>query len=251
VPPEPAPAPPTGSGGSSALRVLHWNIHHGIGTDGVFDADRIAAWVARINPDIISFNEVDDPAMAALLHGVITAYTGTAWASSYSGWGNQVLSRLPVSGTSVCSFNPAAGRVAAHLRAEINGRSINLWSAHLSADSSSERLGEIYALQACAQGWTEARIITGDFNMQQSSGEYAVAATSYTDAWAWARLMGATTNYTGNCDGCTRNSRIDYMFTSQGAWFLELTAARIYDTRDAYGYMPSDHKPLLVTYTVH
>ena len=230
--------------------MLHWNIHHGIGTDGIFDADRIAAWVARINPDIVSFNEVDDPAMAALLHGVVSAHTGTAWTSTFSGWGNQLLSRLPVRGTSVCSFNPAAGRVAAHLLAEINGRAINVWSAHLAVDSGSERLREIYALQACAQGWPEARILTGDFNMQQSSGEYAAAVSSYTDAWAAARSLGVTINYAGNCDGCTRNSRIDYMFSSLGAWFLELTAARIYDTRDAYGYMPSDHKPMLVTYAV-
>jgi hypothetical protein len=28
-------------------------------------------------------------------------------------------------------------------------------------------------------------------------------------------------------------------------------SAQIIDTRDAYGYMASDHKPLLVTYTVN
>jgi endonuclease/exonuclease/phosphatase family metal-dependent hydrolase len=198
----------------------------------VFDADRIAAWVARINPDIVSFNEVDDEALATLLHGVVTAHTGATWTATYSGWGNQLLSRVPVSATSVCSFNPAAGRLAAHLRAEINGRAINIWSAHLAVDSAA------------------ARVSDGDFNMQQSSGEYAAAASSYIDAWAAARSIGTTINYSGNCDGCTRNSRIDYVFSSHGAWFLELQAARIYDTRDANGAMPSDHKPMLVTYSV-
>jgi len=93
--------------------------------------------------------------------------------------------------------------------------------------------------------------MAGDFNMQASSSEYAVAAASYVDAWALARALGVTLNYSGNCDGCTRNSRIDYIFASQGVWWLTLESAQVFDTRDASGYMPSDHKPLLVVYQVH
>ena len=74
--------------------------------------------------------------------------------------------------------------------------------------------------------------------------------SGYTDAWLVAKGLGTTQNYSGNCDGCTRNSRIDYVFTNQSAWYLRVTAAQIFDTRDAYGYMPSDHKPLLVTYQI-
>jgi len=61
-----------------------------------------------------------------------------------------------------------------------------------------------------------------------------------------------TINYDGNCDGCTRNSRIDYIFSSQGAssW-LTLRNAQVFDARDANGIMPSDHKPMRVIYDVH
>ena len=62
--------------------------------------------------------------------------------------------------------------------------------------------------------------------------------------------LGVTTNYDGNCDGCTRNSRIDYMFFSKDASSLVLKGAEIIDTRDSSGAMPSDHKPMVATLDV-
>ena len=40
------------------------------------------------------------------------------------------------------------------------------------------------------------------------------------------------------------------VFASYGAPWLELQSAEIIDTRDGYGTMPSDHKPLVVSYRV-
>ena len=100
-------------------------------------------------------------------------------------------------------------------------------------------------------GWAEGRILAGDFNMQWYSPEYAAAASGYIDGWSAAKEQGTAYNYSGNCDGCTRNSRIDYMFSSWGASWLTVGSAEVVDTRDAFGYMPSDHKPLIVTYKVN
>jgi len=33
-------------------------------------------------------------------------------------------------------------------------------------------------------------------------------------------------------------------------WFLTVESAQMIDTRDGDGFMPSDHKPLVVTYRV-
>ena len=249
APPEQVPQEPVTVDGRT-VRLLQWNIRRGVGTDGVADLERIGGWIAAIAPNVISLNEVSDAAMADEIHRIVERHTGTSWYSAFSGWGNQILTRLAVQGTSVCGFNPSAGRLAVHVSAVANGRSLNLWSAHLAVDSGSTRNAEVEALQACASGWPEARLIAGDFNMQASSGEYATAAASYADAWATARTTGATINYSGNCDGCTRRSRIDYVFASHGAPWLELQSAEIVDTRDAYGTMPSDHKPLVVSYRV-
>ena len=55
--PAPSPAAPTGG---KVLRVLHWNISkNGWGTDGKYSPSRIVSWVAKVNPDIISFNEIE------------------------------------------------------------------------------------------------------------------------------------------------------------------------------------------------
>lgn len=249
APPPPPPPPPSGG---STLKVLQWNTHHGgIGTDGVYDPDRIASWIASINPDVVSLNEVDDDSQVSGIVSALQARTGANWYISFSGRGNLALTRMSVSSTSLCTYDPVYPRVSAQLSVTVNGRHIRLWSTHLAVDSAAERINEITLLQGCALGWSEARIFAGDYNMQYSSSEYYTATTGYTDAWLAASNIGATLNYSGNCDGCTRNSRIDYVFASNGASFLAIKSAQIVDTRDAYGYMPSDHKPLLVTYTVN
>jgi len=48
-----APSAPT-------LRVLTYNIHHGEGTDGVFDLPRIAGVVKAARPDLVALQEVDE-----------------------------------------------------------------------------------------------------------------------------------------------------------------------------------------------
>jgi endonuclease/exonuclease/phosphatase family metal-dependent hydrolase len=249
--PVPAPAPPP-SGSQSSLRLLHWNVHHGgIGTDGKYDPNRIATWIAAMSPDIMSLNEVDTTAQVNAIVSALRTKTGLTWNIAFSGRGNLVLSRLPLDDTSRCRYDPNYEAFAPHAKVTVNGRSINLWSSHLHVSSASARLAEVKALQSCASTWSEARILAGDYNMQYGSTEYKAAVVGYTDAWLAAKAIGATTNYSGNCDGCTRKSRIDYVFTSTGASFLELTSAEIVDTRDARGVMPSDHKPMLVVYKVN
>jgi endonuclease/exonuclease/phosphatase family metal-dependent hydrolase len=243
-----APAPSSGSG--SNLRVLHWNVHHSIGTDGRYDPARVAAWIAKINPHIASLNEVDTTAQVSAIVSALQSKTGVKWYLAFSGKGNLVISRVPLDYTSKCLYAPSYGVYAPHASIVFNSRRISLWSAHLHVSSASSRLAEAKALQACASGYPEARIIAGDYNMQYGSTEYKAAATNYTDAWLAAKALGATSNYSGNCDGCTRNSRIDYVFSSKGATFLSVNSAHIVDTRDSSGKMPSDHKPMLVTYTV-
>ena len=46
--------------GRQELRVLQWNTHHGgYGTDNVYSPDRLATWVANMNPDVVMFNEIE------------------------------------------------------------------------------------------------------------------------------------------------------------------------------------------------
>jgi endonuclease/exonuclease/phosphatase (EEP) superfamily protein YafD len=75
----------------------------------------------------------------------------------------------------------------------------------------------------------------------------------FVDSWLEADVSPTADaiSYPGNTRfGATKNSRIDYVFYSQAASQLVLKRAEVFDTRSATGVMPSDHKPLMVTFEV-
>jgi endonuclease/exonuclease/phosphatase family metal-dependent hydrolase len=198
---------------------------------------------------VVGLNEVDDSGQVSAILSALNAKTGGGW-KAYAAWKTVFMTRMTVNASSPCTFDAARGWRAAHVSLTVNGRSVNLWSTHLDVDSGSKRKAEAGAMQACANAWAQAHVITGDFNMQAGSAEYNVMTSKFSDAWPAAKSKGATKNYSGNCDGCTRNSRIDYVFTSKAQSFVTVKSAEIIDTRDSRGALPSDHKPMLVTFDV-
>src|SRR4051812_18070740 len=261
-PPPPPPTPGTPST-SATLRVLHWNTHHGgVGSDGVWDPNRLVTWIAKFNPDIISLNEMerytgwshntDEPATIAAL---LKSKTGKTWYYKFltingasSGIGQMVLSHFPLEATG--SRLLSSGRSAIDIAVSVNGRTINLTSTHLDEASSSSRRAEIAELLAWQVGLAQQRIIAGDFNATYASTEYATMTSTYHDAWSEAQGDGTAIAYAGNTAGNTRNGRIDYIFVSKDATHLTLKSSQVYDTRDANGVTPSDHKPLMSVFTV-
>jgi endonuclease/exonuclease/phosphatase family metal-dependent hydrolase len=255
----PPPPPPPATGGT--LRVMHWNIHYGIGTDGAYGIDKHVAWIARLNPDIVSLNEVEknvsghgNEDQPALFAAKLTAITGQPWyyhhAQRYGNWGangggNLILSRFPIEARSqlAMSYN----RSAALVTVSVNGRPINVISTHLASESSSYRDVQIRQLMTWARGFAEQRIIAGDFNAGLVNVPYM--ATEYADGWSAADAIGAAQCFPGNTRyGATHNYKIDFIFRSKLAQALTVQSARVFDIRDANGAMPSDHKPLLVVY---
>jgi endonuclease/exonuclease/phosphatase family metal-dependent hydrolase len=250
--------PPPTTSSTSTLRVLQWNTHHGgVGTDGVYDPDRLIKTAASFKPDIVSFNEVehysiDQPALFASL---MKKYTGVTWYYKYtsgtgtqSGIGNMIMSRIPFDATAIqpLSYTRAAVDATIH----VNGRIVNVTSTHLDDTSTSYRLKEIGELTTWARTLAEQRIICGDFNAWPGSTENATMTTTYYDSWAVAQADGTAIAYPGNTAGNTRNSRIDYIYYSHGASSLVLKSSQVFDTRDANGVMPSDHRPLMSIFTV-
>jgi endonuclease/exonuclease/phosphatase family metal-dependent hydrolase len=261
-----APAPTTTTTTTSTLKMLDWNTHYGVGSDGKYNIDRIATWIAKLNPDVISLNEVTRYAYYNTAEDQVTRYvallkakTGRTWYHTYrtdngaaKGVGNIVLSRFPIASTSYCQLS--ARRVAVNAAVYVNGRLLNVWSTHLdsSATSNSMRISEIKALHACVRNFAEQKIIAGDFNAKAATTEISLMASGgFTDTWAKAASQSLAYSYPGNTSfGATRNARIDYVWTSTAATALVVKRAEVFDTRDASGYMPSDHKPLLVTFSV-
>ncbi len=196
---------------------------------------------------------MDAPAVMA---DMLKQYTnGTTWyyrfatlAGCSNGIGDLILSRFPIDAD---ASQPLAGaRSAIDVTINVNGRTINVTSTHLHPDSSSYRMTSIGELTKWQLGFAEQRIIAGDFNATQTSTENATMKKTYSDSWAVAQANGTAVAYAGNTAGNTRTGRIDYIYYSHDAGFLELKGSQVFDTRDANGVTPSDHKPLMTTFTV-
>ena len=260
TPPPPPPPPPSSNG---TLKVLHWNIHYGLGTDGAYGIDKYIDWIVSINPDLVSLNEVEkyvsghgNEDQPALFASRLTARTGRPWyyhfAQRYGNWssnggGNLILSTYPIEATSqlAMSYN----RSAALATVTVGGRTINFVSTHLASESSGYRSTQIQQLLPWARSFSEQRIIAGDFNAGLVNVPYMEG--EYDDGWMAADALDTAQDFVGNSRwGATHDYKIDFIFRSEGAQCLVVQSARVFDTRNASGVRPSDHKPLLVTYTV-
>jgi endonuclease/exonuclease/phosphatase family metal-dependent hydrolase len=241
---------------------MQWNTHHGgVGSDGRWDPYRLTKWIAKLNPDIVSLNEVerytgwgntDEPALIASL---MKQYTGRTWyykfqtlAGGSNGIGCMVLSRFPIDASSPKLL--VGSRSAIDMTITVNGRTINFTSTHLHPDSSSYRLHEIGEITSWQRGLAEQRIIAGDFNAVGSSSENSTMKQAYYDSWAEAQSDGTAVAYPGNTSGATRNGRIDYIYFSHGSSGLTMKGSQVFDVRDSNGVMPSDHRPLMTTFVV-
>jgi endonuclease/exonuclease/phosphatase family metal-dependent hydrolase len=257
--------PPPAGGTAPApvkLKVLDWNTHHGIGTDGVYNIQRFVTWIITSGANVVSLNEVekfvgsygneDQPARYAAL---LTAQTGTTWYYNFAqrdgntnGQGNLILSTFPIDGQT--DYRLSYSRSVVHVRILVNGVNVNVFSTHTDADSSSRRSIQYDELKAFASQFAEPRVLAGDFNAWPGATEITKLTASYYDAWAVAKSRGIAIAYSGNEAGNTRNSRIDYVWYSKAATSLTLTAMQVFDTRTASGVMPSDHRPIMATFDV-
>ncbi len=265
--PAPAPAPvpaPTASTGVQ-LRVLQYNTHHGgYGTDGRYDPDRLATWMAKMKPDVIMLNEVEkftswgNEDQPARYKALMESKTGRKWyyifAQEFGAWtsngkGHVILSTYPLESSDF--FDMSWDRVAAMARITVNGRTISLVVTHLDPDSQTRRLAQAKEAIQWSTGIAENRILTGDMNAWPDQSSILEYYKTYNDSWAVAEAAGKAISFSGlNPSGATKNGRIDYVLYSKKSTNLVVLGSQVYDTRDANGVMPSDHRPVLTTFDV-
>ena len=223
-------------------------------------------WVVRMNPDIISFNEMEkwnqyslNEDGVALYQSLLEAATGAKWYTwdiqDYGSWTSKglrstVFSKFPFISTYRTAY--AAGKLKAGGGATIafNGRNINFMTTHFDPYTASDRLSQAKELVSYAKGFAEDRIICGDFNDQSTNPPITTMTAAYHDAWVEAKKSGIAVTAPDNPAGNTRNSRIDYIFYSRQEQHLTLKRLQVVDTRDANGVMPSDHRPVLAEFLV-
>ncbi len=260
--PAPAPAPAPAPSGSTLLKVLDWNTHHGIGTDGKYNIQRFVTWIVKSGANVVSLNEVeknvgmygneDQPARYASL---LKSATGKTWYYKFahrtggnSGQGNLLLSTFPIEDSD--AYELSYDRSVARVQILVNGIRVNVFSTHLDSDSSSRRATQMNQLKSWGSSFSQQWIFAGDFNAWPGATEIKNMTSSNYDAWAVAVAAGTQIAYAGNTAGNTRNSRIDYVFYSKSASRLKVKAAQVFDTRDSSGVAPSDHRPVMATFEV-
>ena len=251
-----APAPTTGT----LLKVLDWNTHHGLGTDGVFSLDRFVTWIVKSGANVVSLNEVeknvgsygnvDAPVKYAAL---LKAATGKTWYYNFAqrdgavnGQGNLLLTTFPIEVGD--DHQLSYSRSVARIQILVNGIRVNVFSTHLDADSAARRTTQMNELKSWASSFAEQRVLAGDYNAWPGAAEITNMTSGHYDSWAVAKTAGTAVAYAGNEAGNTRNSRIDYIFYSKSASRLVLKASQVFDTRASNGVMPSDHRPVMSTF---
>ncbi len=257
---------PAASPAGKTLRVLQWNTHHGgVGTDGVYDPSRLATWAASMAPDVIMFNEIEkndywgNQDQPALFQSLMEQYTGKTWyyvfAQEYGQWssngkGNLILSTYPLNWVDRYELPSNYDRSIAMVNITVNGRSLSFLETHLDPYDSTLRLTQAQEVTSWGANEPENRILAGDMNAWPDQSSIAYYDNYYYDSWVVASNNGTAIAFPGN-DGETRSGRIDYIFYSKNAPNLRVLSSQVYDTRDANGIMPSDHRPVVTTFSVN
>jgi endonuclease/exonuclease/phosphatase family metal-dependent hydrolase len=269
----PSPAAPSATVSNRApimVRVMTFNIHHGIDGSGRYNLQRAIDAIARIQPDIVGLQEVtrNHPSYACddqpdrLASGLKTA-TGQSWVAAYqqewftpdtscqaSGRGTgpetEGLVLLTRRGLSPTAFMPLTDSRIGLQAAVRDAYGLPVVVTHLTSGGAEAgtRGQQIDRLINWARGFGEPRIVMGDFNVGPQGPEMQPLFNGYHDAWNDAVQMGRTSGG-GNSKG---SSRVDYIFYAPGG-ALTLEATEVIDTAVA-GVQASDHQPVLATFTI-
>jgi endonuclease/exonuclease/phosphatase family metal-dependent hydrolase len=211
------------------IRVMSFNIHHGKGTDGIIQLNRIFEVIHRVKPDIVGLNEVDrifhsrsdymdQPSLLSAQLGMNYAFApalNTPFPQENienGGYGNAILSRFPIQ--SFRSIRLSGGGDAREprvlLQGKINrdGAEITVFVTHLSLHPWHHRLqtSEILSITSECE---EPHLIMGDWNMRPGSRPWRLITQNYQDIWI----------NNGQGRGATFPSkrpllRLDYIFVS-------------------------------------
>ena len=251
---------------TSTLKVMQYNTHHGVGTDGRYSLDRIATVIANQRPDVVSLNEVmynssygGGENQTETYKRLLQLKTGQTWYCVYArmdgnwtstSWsvGNALCSRYPFRTTTKYGLSTGQHSLA-HGTIVVNGRTINLFSTHVSWSNASWRTTETRQVKSIAATWSENRIVMGDFNTWPNTTDYQIMASAYSDTWAEGLRAGIASSPSGSTGSTKGTSRFDYIYRSFGATALSVSRIIVPNT-SVNGVKPSDHDPVVATFTV-
>ncbi len=208
-------------------KFMIWNIHNAIGTDDLFDLDRLVQDIKTQDPDILGLNEVDVRLIKTASIDIASYFAHKLnmyyvyGPTLYKHYGNVILSKYPIISAQVIQLPIVAAdgqpRVLIKTNILINSSIWTIYVTHLSTDSE-DRLVQIpYIVAEIEKEPTFERTVwMGDLNLEPSSSEYNLINTTsvlnFTDTY---RYLNSDPGYTGDFDdNLEPQKRIDYILCS-------------------------------------
>lgn len=230
------------------IRVLSYNIHHGEGTDGKLDLERLARIIRSADPDVVALQEVDrrverskrldEPKELGRLTGMTPVFERNI---PFQGgdYGNAVLSRLRVTSHQnyalPCHYvGEQRGALAVELTApDARKTPFRILATHLdSRPYEGERLDSVQRIEAVAGAAPEQpTLLVGDLNSLPDSRVLRAFETHWRSATPSALLT---------FPAHKPDRQIDFvLYRPAGRW-------RVIESRVLDEPVASDHRPLLV-----
>lgn len=171
------------------LRVLSYNVHSCIGTDGILSAERIARVIAKADPDVVALQELDsgrrikgeDQASAIAKELEMHFHFHSVCGAESQCFGNAILSRYPIK--VICAehlpmvkkstFLEPRGILAVEI--DFKGRPVHIANTHLSiwAPELKIQIHKLLSHEVLKPEVPEVPLIfCGDFNLNQGSSFY-------------------------------------------------------------------------------
>lgn len=235
---------------SCDITVTSYNIHHGQGSDGKLDLDRIANVIKQSKADIVILNEVDNhysrrsdnkdqAGILAKSLGMNMVFGPSIFAGEQGVYGNAILSKYPIISSTTHKLAKVAGteqRSCLEIQIQIPRQIITVFGTHLDHTSERARIAQIEQILEIINAKSEPTILAGDMNAHPASKTIAMIKEKMTDAEAVAieKTTGAT--YLGK-----NNERIDYIFISNDL----MKNIKIYQViKNETTEVASDHLPI-------
>lgn len=159
------------------LTVVSYNIHRGVGLDRRRDLDRIADVIAEVSPDVVGLQEViredgvpnaDQAAYLAARLDMSEIVMGETRAHGVGTYGNVVLTRLRVLGSSRCDLSQEFREPRGCLRVDLDvrGTPLHVFNCHfgLALRERREQLHLLGAFIRASHRLAGPRVLMGDFN---------------------------------------------------------------------------------------
>lgn len=209
-----------------AFRAMTYNIHHGEGTDGRLDLERIAALIRDEGADLVALQEVDRgvertgrrdlPAELAGLTGMTCLFRNN-YAFQGGEYGNAILTRFAVkrwTNTLLRMLRSGEQRGVLQAVVDAGGRELLFLSTHIDyRPDDAERLANVAQFrEVLAEYGMMPALFGGDFNDTPGSRTYAAMDAAFDDVWVRA---GQGVGFT--IPSREPNKRIDFLWLRHGA----------------------------------